>query len=414
MKIRIWFLAITLILTSIFILALDNADAQAKTVIVITIDGTIDAGYSDLIARNLDNIIPNTLVIITLRTNGGYLKPTQDIVYSIVNSKSNVTVFIPPGGYAYSAGAYISISANVLAMAPGTVIGSAEPRDLTGASDPKVVNAMAEWMAGLAELRNRNVEAAVAMVTENMDYTASDAVQLGIADLVADDLNDLLSKLGLGDYEIQKVDKDVRSEVLSFFSNPLIAGILLNIAGLLILIELIHPTYVGFLAAVSILILSFLGLGYIGADATALILLVLGITAIIMETWIGEGELAVAGALLTVIGIVMLYRAEHFIWTFNYRLFVIGGLIIIVIVVGFLGFYLHKIREVVMKGKSPLDIDTLIGKKGVVKERIEPGKLGVVLVESDLWSATSDEIIEVGESVVIVDIEGVILKVKKA
>ncbi len=404
---------ILLILVSISLYSLEPVSAQINKVIIIQVDGTIDAGYSDLISRRLDTALPSHYVIIVLKTNGGYLKPTQDIVYAIINARANVTVFIPPGGFAYSAGAYIGVSADILAMAPGSVIGSAEPRDMAGNVDPKVVNAMAEWMASLAELRGRNIDAARAMVTENRDYTATQALEVGIADIVVSDIGELISRMGLSNYPVEYVGKDLRSEVLSFFSNPLIAGILLNIAALLILIELINPTYVGFLAAISLLILSFLGLGYLGADATAVTLLLIGISAIIIETWIGEGELAVAGALLTAIGIIMLYRAEHFIWTFNYRLFVFGGLIVIVLVVGFLGFYLHKIREVVMKGKSPLDIEMLIGKKGIVKEEIRPGKVGVVLVESDLWSAVSDEVIRVGEEVIVVGIEGVILKVKK-
>jgi len=402
-----------LVLVAISLYGVEPASAQVNKVIIIQVDGTIDAGYSDLIARRLDTALPSHYVIIMLKTNGGYLKPTQDIVYAIINTRANVTVFIPPGGFAYSAGAYIGISADILAMAPGSVIGSAEPRDLAGNVDPKVLNAMAEWMASLAELRGRNIKAAKAMVTENKDYTATQALDMGISDLIASDVSELINILGLSNYPIEYVRKDIRSEVLSIFSNPLLAGILLNIAALLILIELINPTYIGFLAAISLLILSFLGLGYIGADATAVTLLLIGISAIIVETWIGEGELAVAGAILTVIGIVMLYRAEHFIWTFNYRLLVFGGLILIVLVVGFLGFYLHKIREVVMKGKSPLDIDMLVGKKGVVKEEIRPGKVGVVLVESDLWSAISDQVIKVGEEVVVVGIEGVVLKVKK-
>ncbi len=132
-----------------------------------------------------------------------------------------------------------------------------------------------------------------------------------------------------------------------------------------------------------------------------------------METWVAHGQLATAGAILSAIAIIMMYRSEHFIWTFNYRLFVFGGLIITVALVGFLGFYLHKIREVIMKGKSPLDLDVLIGKEGVVKESISPGKVGVVLVESDLWSAISNETIEVGERIVVTGIEGVVLKVRK-
>ena len=386
---------------------------EIDRVLVFNIDGTIDAGYSDLLSRRLLNVLPNQPVIIVLKTNGGYLKPTQDIVYSIINSPGNITVYIPPGGYAYSAGAYIAISSDILAMAPGSVLGSAEPRDITGGSDPKVINAMAEWIASIAEARDRNKTAAELMVRENLDFTAGEALKNNIADILAEDLSELLNILKWDEYKVVEVKRDARSQILSLLSNPLLAGILLDLAAILILIELIHPTYIGFIVAITILILSFLGLGYLGADATAMVLLLIGISAIIMETWVGQGELATAGAILSAIGIVMLYRSEHFIWTFNYRLFVFGGLIIIVSLVGFLGFYLHKIKEILMKGKSPLDLDLLIGKTGIVKEAIRPGKVGVVLVESDLWSAIADEEIGEGERIRVVGIEGVILKVEK-
>ncbi len=407
-------LFISIFLISITVnLFISSGIAISDELLLIRIDGTIDAGYSDLVNRRLSKVLPGQPVLIVLKTNGGYLKPTQDIVYAIVNSPGNVTVYIPPGGYAYSAGAYIAISSDILAMAPGSVIGSAEPRDLTGGSDPKVVNAMAEWIASLAEARGRNVSAAESMVRENQDFTASEAYRYGIADILAQDISQLLKILGWDGYNIVEVKRDTRSQLLSLLSNPLLAGILLDLAAILILVELIHPTYIGFIVAVTLLVLSFLGLGYLGADATAIVLLLLGISAIIMETWVGEGELATAGAILSAIGIVMLYRSEHFIWTFNYRLFVFGGLVIIVSLVGFLGFYLHKIKEVIMRGKSPLDLDVLIGKTGVVKEEIRPGKMGVVLVESDLWSAVSDEEIGVGEKIEVVGIEGVILKVRR-
>jgi len=116
--------------------------------------------------------------------------------------------------------------------------------------------------------------------------------------------------------------------------------------------------------AAALLVMAFLGLGILGADSTAVILMLIGAFAIVMETWFGEGELAVAGAIMTILGILLLYRGEYFIWTFNMRLLVIGGIILLVAGVGFFGFYLHKIRETLAMRESPLEKTRLVGMRG--------------------------------------------------
>ncbi len=404
-----------LLTLSILFLLIANTPASAELpepVKFIVIDGVIDGGYADLVSRQLSIAAEAEPIIIYLRTNGGYLKPTQDIVTAILESRANVTIFIPRGGFAFSAGAYIALSAETLAMAPGSSIGSAEPRDLAGEADPKVRNAMASYIKSIAEARGRNASLAEKMVTENLNLSAEEAVKYGVADLIVEDLEELFTVLGLSGRPVERIDKDIRSHLLSLVTDPLLLGIFLNIAALLILLELFNPTYIGLIVAAALLTLSFLGLGILGADATAIALLIIGAFAIVLETWVGEGELAVAGAILTIFGIFLLYRGEMFIWTFNQRLLVIGGLIILGIWVSFFGYYIHKIRETLMMRESPLEKKRIIGMSGVVKKDIKPGEPGVVLVEGDLWTAVSDVEIPEGARVRVVDIDGLTLKVE--
>ncbi len=391
------------------------AQAQGR-VIIFDMEATIDAGVEDLLSRVVSSAPMDTkAIIIILNTNGGYLNPTEKIVDLILRSPIRVIVYIPVGGRAFSAGAYIALSSDTLVMSPGSVIGSAEPRSIGGTeSDPKVVNAMASWISSLASSRGRNETAARLMVIENMDYTAEEAVENNIADYLVSSLSELLEAEGLNDYSINMVGMDIRSSLLSILSDPFVVGLLIDIAALLILIEIFHPTFIGGVGAGVAFVLALLGLGLVGTDATAVALLLLGIVSILMEIKVGHGGPAVIGSFLIAFGTILLYRQEYFIWTFNYTSFLVGGLTLIVIMTGIIGLYLHKIREVLKRKKSILDIDVLIGREGIVKSRIEPAKPGVVLVMSDYWTAVADEVIEEGEKVVIVAVEGLKLRVKKA
>ncbi len=417
MRRTIIFLSLCIALIILFTSLATSLYAQNKgRVIIFDMETTIDAGVEDLLSRTISSAPMDTkAIIIILNTNGGYLNPTEKIVDLILRSPIRVIVYIPIGGRAFSAGAYIGLSSDTLVMSPGSVIGSAEPRSIGGTeSDPKVVNAMASWIASLASLRNRNETAAKLMVLENMDYTAEEAVENNIADYLASSLSDVLEAEGLDGYAINTVGHDIRSSLLSILSDPFVVGLLIDIAALLILIEIFHPTFVGGVGAGVAFVLALLGLGLVGTDATAVALLLLGIISILMEIKIGHGGPAIIGSFLIAFGTILLYRQEYFIWTFNYTSFLIGGLTLIVIVTGIVGLYLHKIREVLKRKKSILDVDILIGKEGVVKSRIEPAKPGIVLVMSDYWTAVADEVLEEGEKVIVVAVEGLKLRVKKA
>ena len=386
-----------------------------KTIIIIKMENTIDLGMEDLLSRAINTASPNTkAIVIILNTNGGYLEATEGIVDLIMRSTIKVIVYIPAGGRAFSAGAYIALASDRLIMAPGSVIGSAEPRSIGGMEeDPKIINAMASWIESIALSRDRNATAARYMVTENRDYTAMEAVKYGIAEYIEADFHRMLVKEGLGYAYINSISPDIRSRFISVLCDPFILGLLLELAALLILIEVFHPTYLGGFAGGAAFVLALLGLGMIGADATAIILLLLGISAILLEVKLGHGGSAVAGAILIIFGTLLLYRREYFIWTISYTSLLVGGIAILIIVSGVAGFYLHKIREVIKRRRSPLDLNMLIGKVGVVKSRIEPGKPGVVLAMSDYWTAYSDEVIEEGEKVKILRVDGLKVYVRR-
>lgn len=381
---------------------------------VLKVDGTIDYGYADFIDRLLDNPpIDVDRLIIILNTNGGYLEATEKIVDELLNSYIHTTVFIPRGGRAFSAGAYISFAAEELIMSPTATIGSAEPRTMTGESDPKIRNAMEVWIRAIAKARGRNDTIATLMVVENLDITGEEAYRYNVANKLLNDINEVLDYYGYSPNDVIYVDKDLRSIILSIITDPMIVGLLIDLAAILIIIEITHPTYIGAMAAALLIILALVGLGLLGVNIAALILLFIGATAIILEIKTAHGGLAAGGAILTIIGILLMYQREYFLWSWDLTSLLIGFSAVLIVGVTLIGFYLHKIREVIMKREKIHDIKRLVGKVGIVKTAIEPRKKGVVLVESDLWTAEADEYIPEGSRVVVESIDGLIIKVKK-
>lgn len=140
-------------------------------------------------------------VVIILNTPGGTLNATQDITTRMLNARVPVSVFVSlRGAWAGSAGTFITVAANVAAMAPGTTIGAAHPVDESGQNlEPdareKVVNFSASMIESIARQRGHNADWAVRAVRESIAATEKEALSQGVIDLIADDLNDLLSKL---------------------------------------------------------------------------------------------------------------------------------------------------------------------------------------------------------------------------
>jgi len=144
------------------------AAASPTTVEVITVDGTIVPVIADYIDRGINQAEENgaTVCIIELNTPGGLLDSTENIVQKIMNADVPIVVYVSPkGAWAASAGTFITLSAHIAAMTPGTTIGAAHPVSAGGEEIPedqmqKIVEFSAKWMRSIAEERGRNMEEA--------------------------------------------------------------------------------------------------------------------------------------------------------------------------------------------------------------------------------------------------------------
>ena len=191
------------------ILALSTAirvQAASPTVVIVTAEGIINPVLADYIARGIEEAedMNATACIIQMDTPGGLDTAMRDIVQEIVNARIPVVVYVSPAGArAASAGAFITIAAHVAVMAPSTAIGAASPVSVSSEGEvemsetmqEKVMNDAAALIRGLAETHGRNVEWAEKAVREAESANEREALELNVIDIIAADIDDLISKL---------------------------------------------------------------------------------------------------------------------------------------------------------------------------------------------------------------------------
>src|SRR5437870_7253366 len=161
---------------------------------------TITASYIGASVGRAEADHADALLVI-LNTPGGISNSMDDIVTSLVNSTVPVIVFVyPSGARAASAGLFVAQAADVVAMAPGTNIGSAHPiqatgADLTGDLAAKVLNDAVTRVRNVATMHGRNADWAEQAVRNSVNINAEEAVRLHVADLEATDIGSLLSQV---------------------------------------------------------------------------------------------------------------------------------------------------------------------------------------------------------------------------
>src|SRR5437870_11535774 len=182
------------------------AGLRATDVGLITIKGAIGPATAGYISRAIDlaGTRGNACLIIQLDTPGGSLEATKDIVQKFYASTVPTVVYVAPAGaWAGSAGCFITLAADVAAMAPSTSIGAAHPvsigfgteENTNSVMKQKMENFASSYIASIAEKRGRNIEWAKSAVVESESITATKALELKVIDLIAEDMTDLLNEI---------------------------------------------------------------------------------------------------------------------------------------------------------------------------------------------------------------------------
>ncbi|MBR1437378.1 MAG: ATP-dependent Clp protease proteolytic subunit, partial [Synergistaceae bacterium] len=226
--------------------------ANAKSTLTLAeLSGTVGVQMEEFVRETIakSHADGDSLLIFQLDTPGGLVEAMRGIVQSILASKVPVAVWIPPGGRAASAGAFIVQAAHIAAMSPGTNIGAAHP--VTGGGDnipegdmnKKVMNDLKAQMRSVVQLRGRNQDTAEQMITESISLTADEALREGVIDIMAGDINALIKsvsgrrvKIGQQSVRIElddevavsRVNMSFSERIIQFVSNPEIAYLLLS------------------------------------------------------------------------------------------------------------------------------------------------------------------------------------------
>jgi membrane-bound serine protease (ClpP class) len=320
-----------LLIAGVFLAATSTTRAQAASdgIIVIQVDGVITPVIADHVRDALDRAEreEHQALLVELDTPGGLDTSMRDIVQSFLNSRVPVIVYVSPeGARAASAGAIITLSSHVAAMAPGTSIGAATPIDLEGGDlTQKVINDAASYAKAIAELRGRNVEFAIDAVREGRSVAANEALELGVVELIERDRAELLKALDgraveldpdrtvtlrTAGAELVDVELGLARSVLQWLSDPNLAFLFISIGTLAILYELANPGFGGgAIVGVILLVLAFTALSVFPVNAAGVILLVLAAALFVAELFVpGIGVFAAGGTVALVLAGLFLFR----------------------------------------------------------------------------------------------------------
>jgi membrane-bound serine protease (ClpP class) len=419
-----------------------SSEPAPANVVLIRLDGAIDGVTARFIKRGLATAVEQDaeLVVLMLDTPGGLLDATRDIVESFLLSQVPIVVYVAPvGAQAASAGTFVGAAADILVMAPTTNIGAASVVNSDGSDLPdtlsrKVSQDAAAFIRSIAERRDRNVTALEDTVLESAAYSASEAVELGIADLIADDYESLLAQLdgyeidvdgdvhvlNLGEVSTTTVDLTPLERLLAFISNPNIAFLLVSLGGLGVIVELWNPgLWVPGTLGVLFLILGWAGIGQLPFSWAGVALIGLSLLLFYLEsTAVGIGYFGIAGTITLILGGIFLLG---FFGTpsipgdapvISRWLLVMVGVVTGGIVLWFAS-ELRKSRRIILY-QSPTVAGGLVGITGVVSSDLSPS--GQIMVNGEYWSAESEdeaaENIAAGMDVEVVSVDGNRLRVK--
>ena len=403
--------------------------ATAGSVLVLPTTGVVDPIMAEYLQGSLNSAADGgaKAVVIKLNTPGGSLDATQRIVSAILDARLPVIVWVAPsGGYAASAGTFITLSANLAYMAPGTRIGAASPIDSSGQDIPgtlgeKVKNDAIAWVTSIAQVRHRPVAWAVGTVAEAKSSPATEAISVGAVDGLASTIDDVVRQatgktvevngrpvvLDLAGAPIVEAAINPFQGILHLLADPNIALILFTIGFYGLLFELQNPNFVtGILGAIAI-VLAFVGFGSLPLNLAGLLLIGIGILLFALEpTVTSHGLLTVGGVVCFVLGASALYTqtgpfepdvrvALPLMIVMTATTAAFGALITITAL---------KTRE--MRGPSWAVAGVPSGSIGEVRAPLNP--LGSVYVAGEEWSAKSlgEEQVPRGTPVRVVRSEG--------
>jgi membrane-bound serine protease (ClpP class) len=407
------------------------AAQSGALVATLTIDGVISPVTVRLVEAAIERARAEgaRALVIQLDTPGGLEKSMRLIAQRILNAEVPVVVYVAPtGARAASAGVFITLAAHVAAMAPATNIGAAHPVAMGGNADKeslrKIANDAAAFIRTIATERGRNADWAEKAVRESVSITEREALRLRVIDVVAESVPDLLQRIDGRTVKTSKgpvilatrgavarpIEIGYRDRFLAIITDPNVAYVLMMLGVLGLFFELSNPGVIapGVIGGIS-LILAFYAFQSLPINFAGLLLIGLGVVLLVAEIKIvSHGVLAIGGVIAMALGSVMLFDAPEVSFRISWWLLVVtvavvSGTFVVTMTAG-----ARALRQPPMLGAA-----SMIGTTGVARGRLDP--VGPIHIRGEIWRAvTPGPAVEEGQSVRVVGVEGLTLKVVKA
>jgi len=457
------------ILTGLTMLAAGGAQEGAResraNVYVTELTGAIGPATAAYITRSINEAgaAGAAALVIEMDTPGGLDTAMRDINRAILSADLPVIVFVyPPGARATSAGAYILYASHLAAMSPGASVGAATPVQMGGGDSPspaapppepqrdseddedngassreqtqapssaqamrnKIVNDSVAYIRSLAQLRGRNADWAEDAVRDGVSASASEALELGVAEILAADMDELLTlasgrevtlqgqgavTLDLEGASVIRIEKTFAEEALSVITDPNIAFLLLNLGFIGLLVSFYNGLEpVTGIAGLICLIIGLYSLNTLPVNYAGAALIVLGMALLVAEAFFASsGLLALGGLAAFAFGALMLMDTDAPAFQIDWRLVAgvtaaLGGAMFLLVSYGLTA----QTRKVTTGDKG------LIGMTGAVLEW--SGSDGFVRVDGERWHAVSSDALKAGDRIKVTGIDGLTLKVKAA
>lgn len=414
---------ISILLLSLFFIRTSYSD-----ITVINAEGIVNPVMSEFILKSINTAEEENaeVLVIKLDTPGGLDTSMRSIVKKIISSNVPIVVYVSPSGArAASAGVFITMSAHIAAMAPGTNIGAAHPVGVGGEMNKtmveKAVNDASAYVRSLAEKRGRNADWAEKSVRESVSVTSDEALKLKVIDIVSPDLRTLLNTIDKRVVEtsagqntiktsgirIHHKEMSFRQRVLDVISNPNVAYMLMLIGFYGIFFELTNPgtIFPGVLGAIS-LILAFYSFQTLPVNYAGVLLVVLAIVLFILEIKITSyGLLTLGGLVSMIIGSIMLFDSPLPFFRISLKV-ILPSVFITTLFFGLTIFLVAK----AYRRKPSTGSEGLKGLEGHAKTDVLDD--GQVFIHGEIWNAWSESSIKAGEKVVVEKEEHLKLKVR--
>jgi membrane-bound serine protease (ClpP class) len=419
-----------------WLLFASGVGAASPQVVVLPTTGVVDSTMAQYLQSSIAQAEADhaAAVVIKLDTPGGDLASTNDIVGTILEAKVPVIIWVAPaGGFAASAGTFITLSANIALMAPGTSIGAASPisgdgTDIGGTLGEKVKNDAIAKITSIAQARGRNVDWAVSTVRDARSSSAEEAVKLHAVDGIASTLDEVLAFADGKTVTVagQQVTLDLTGATtteqginpfLALFrllADPTIVGILFTVGSAGLIAELWSPNFVtGILGGLAILLALIAG-GSLPLNVGGLLLLLFGMVMFGLEVTVtSHGLLGFGGVVCVALGLSALFTepVDPFQPVSQVALPVIVVITITgAVFAGLIAFGAVSSRRI--GRQAPVLVGHAVaGTYGIVRSPLDP--VGSVVAGGEEWSArTADGVrLERGTRVKVINVDGLTLTV---